>query len=218
VSAQRGTRSQSRQDLPRRTPKQVTVLYFPKGGRPFRNRTSQTDVAVPVIDEVVTEVDAVAPTAAGGKRRKTKETALPEGVVPSGSGRTSSADQVSDLAVFGHQLFEQGRVEEARVIFEGLVSTGAHDAFPHTMLGTIYLAMGDQERALALFQAALELDPSDMAARVYRGEIRLSKGKMKLATEDLKRAVAKGDPSDPFVHRAQRLLQLSKAQEKRSRR
>lgn len=215
------TQKLERKPTPRAV-KQVTVLYFPKGGRPFRNRITQTDVSVPVIDDVVTEVEAVAPkpsapphkpSPAAGRRRRTKEQPA-----VAAEPASKSPQEVADLAVFGHELFEQGRIEEARVIFEGLVSTGATEAFPHTMLGTIYLAMGDQERALALFQAALDLDASDLAARVYRGEIRLSKGKLKSATEDLKRAISQGDAGDPFVERAERLLQLARGAEKRTRR
>jgi tetratricopeptide (TPR) repeat protein len=93
--------------------------------------------------------------------------------------------------MFGHQLFELGRLEEARIIFEGLVSTNARDGFAHSMLGTIELARGELKRALALFEGALEVDPNDLAALVYRGEIRLNQKKPREALIDLERAMAR---------------------------
>ncbi len=119
-------------------------------------------------------------------------------------------ERIAEVSLFGHRLFEEGRLEEARGVFEGLVSLGVEDAFPHTMLGTVYLALGDQDRALALFEAALTLDPADLAARVYRGEIRLNRGRFKLAVEDLRRAVNAGAAEDPFVDRARRLLRMAR--------
>ncbi len=119
-----------------------------------------------------------------------------------------SAEQLAQACLVGHQLFEQGRLEEARLVFEQLVGMDAPDPFPYTMLGTIYLALGDQSRALALFEAALTLDPNELAALVYRGEVRLNRGKLKSAAADLNRAVELGRPDDPFVDRAKRLLRM----------
>ena len=79
------------------------------------------------------------------------------------------------------------------------------------MLGTIYLALNAQDRALALFQAALKIDPDDLAALVYRGEIRLTRGKMKSAIEDLQRAATLSGPTDPFVERAKRLIRMARS-------
>lgn len=115
----------------------------------------------------------------------------------------------AEMCLRGHALFESGRVDEARRVFETVVQSGVQEAFPHTMLGTIYLSLGKQERALARFEAALELDPRDVAARVYRGEIRLGRGKLKQAVEDLRTAQRHGSKDDPFFDRAERLLALA---------
>lgn len=151
--------------------------------------------------------------------KRVKSTPAPGGASPlpkavlshvAEQSRPKTPQEVADLALFGHQLFEMGRLEEARVIFEGLVSTDSRDAFSHTMLGTIYLALGKQDRALELFVHALKLDPADLAALVYRGEVRLNQGKVRAALEDLERAVALGRPHDPFVERAKRLVRMAK--------
>lgn len=126
-----------------------------------------------------------------------------------------SREQVVGMSLYGHQLFEEGKLEEARVVFEGLVGMGVEDAYAHTMLGTIFLAQGDQDRALALFEAALGISGRDTAARVYRGEIRLNRGQTRAALEDFQAAIRSADPSDPFVERARRLAELAARQPSR---
>ena len=113
------------------------------------------------------------------------------------------------MSLFGHQLFEMGKTEEARVVFEGLVSLEVGEAFPYTMLGTIYLALEDPDRALVLFEAALRIDRDDLAALVYRGEIQLSRKRLRAAREDLERALKLGVKEDPFVARAAKLLKMA---------
>jgi tetratricopeptide (TPR) repeat protein len=124
-----------------------------------------------------------------------------------------------DLTRLGHEAFEAGRAEEARVVFESLVALGRRDPFAHTMLGTILLGAHALDRALEQFEAALEIDPDDLAALVYRGEIRLSrrtggstgKAAVSKAIEDLERAVKLGPGADPFVARARKLLSLARS-------
>ncbi len=205
------------------TPRRVSVVYFPKGGgRPKAASSGAITQTIPEIDFPPTE-SAPRPrpsTPRRGKepkRRKTKE--LPESAHPAVAGNDKKTPQdTAELALFGHQLFEAGRLDEARVIFEGLVSTGATDAFSHTMLGTIYLARGEQDRALALFEAALQIDPKDLSALVYRGEVRLNRGKLKSAVHDFQQAVALGAADDPFVDRARRLIRMARSLARRARR
>ena len=120
--------------------------------------------------------------------------------------RQMSRKQVAELCLFGHHLFESGRLAEARVVFEGIVKLGVEDAFPHTMLGTILLAQGEAKAALPLFESALKLDPRDVAAWVYRGEIRLHAGQLKAGLSDLKKAAGMASTTDPFVVRARKLI------------
>lgn len=141
-----------------------------------------------------------------GLRRKTDERVEK---LLAGTRRQLSVQQVAEMSLFGHQLFESGKIEEARVVFEGLVGMDVADSFPYTMLGTIYLALGDPDRALALFEAALQLDRFDLPALVYRGEIRLNRGRLKSALDDFHRAVRLGPGEDPFVERAKRLTRLA---------
>jgi tetratricopeptide (TPR) repeat protein len=117
-----------------------------------------------------------------------------------------SRRQIAEICVFGHHLFETSRIQEAKVVFEGVVGLGVDDAFPHTMLGTIYLSQGEPRRALPLFEAAIKLDPRDVAAWVYRGEIRLQEGHLRQGLSDLRKACGLAAPADPFVARAKKLM------------
>ncbi|MDQ3263116.1 MAG: tetratricopeptide repeat protein [Myxococcota bacterium] len=129
----------------------------------------------------------------------------PDGIVRHGA-KTLGRKQIAEMAQFGHHLFENGRVPEAKAVFEGLVELGVEDAFPHTMLGILFLSEGATDRALALFQAALALDPRDLAARVYRAEVQLGQGKVRTAVAELE-ALAAATPADsPFGERARKLL------------
>ena len=117
----------------------------------------------------------------------------------------------ADLALFGYTLYARGRLREAQVVFESIVSKEPDEAFAYTMLGAIFLARDDDARALALFDAALSMDARDIAALVGRGELRLRRGQPQAALSDLERAIC-ADPSgrDPFGERARGLLVLAR--------
>jgi tetratricopeptide (TPR) repeat protein len=189
-----------------RKPARVEVFHFPKRGtrgaaRAAPTRT-QTIPEVQIVGEARTE-SGEKPDEPGKKRK---------------GGRTRSTDRhpvvsgpdYGDMVQLGHELFESGRVNEARVVFEGLIAAGHKDAFCYTMLGTVSLALKDFERALQLFDQALELEPSDLAALVYRGELRLKRKKTAKAIKDFEAAVKLGAPDDPFTERAHRLLAIAR--------
>jgi tetratricopeptide (TPR) repeat protein len=197
---------------------QVEIVYYPKKARgpvPKRRQTVETQVT----EEIEAYVEKQSSTE---KPEKDSESADRR---PSRRSRRTLTDETDlpliekdpteqafvDLTRLGHEAFEAGRAEEARVVFESLVALGRRDPFAHTMLGTILLGAHALDRALEQFEAALEIDPEDLAALVYRGEIRLSRRKVARAIEDLERAVKLGASSDPFVARARKLLSLARA-------
>lgn len=173
-----------------RTP--VVVHHFPK------RQVSRAAVTQTIPEVRPPEATAAGVTPSGERRRR----------------RTRSGDKApvdfSELMQLGHDLFEAGRVSEARVIFEGLVAAGHADAFCYTMLGTISLALKDFDRALELFDEAVSRDAGDLAALVYRAELRLKRKKSAAAVKDLEAALALGAPDDPFVARAWRLLAMAR--------
>lgn len=182
--------------------KPVEIVYYPKKARgpvPRRLQTVET-----LVTEEVVEPPADRRPSRKGRKTLTDETGLPP------TGFDPSERAFADLTRLGHEAFEAGRAEEARVVFESLVALGRRDPFAHTMLGTILLGAQALDKALEQFEAALEIDPEDLAALVYRGEIRLSRRKVSRAMEDLERAIKLGASTDPFVARAKKLLALAR--------
>lgn len=182
------------------------ITWFPKRERAPAAALQETKTYR--IEELVTdpgpEAAALERDTLGYHRRKLEK--LLRGDRRALEGLDSSG--LGEIAVLGHQLYEDGRLNEARVVFEGLVAMDPPEAFPYTVLGAIYLAQQDLHRALALFEAALELDPTDVAARVYRGEIRLRLGQRAKGMRDLERALATDPdgPRSPFSQRARSAL------------
>lgn len=177
--------------------KPVEIVYYPKKVRgPLARR-------LPTVETLVTE-EISEPFSDRRPSKKGRKTLTDEALDPAERAFT-------DLTRLGHEAFEAGRTAEARVIFESLVALGRRDPFAHTMLGTILLSEQAFDEALEHFEAALSIDPDELPALVYRGEIRLARRKTSRAVEDLERAVKLGAASDPFVQRARKLLSLARA-------
>lgn len=185
----------------------VPVVYFPKRAKTVsRTQTIPELFLQPEGEEPRTEEIDLSEARRSKKRTKSGSQFARVTL----SDEAASPDQAhADMAALGHELFSRGRIAEARVIFEGLAASAA-DAFVFTMLGTIHLAQNELDKALHRFEEALKLDPSDLAALVYRAEIRLQKKRVRQAIEDLQRAIGLGGGDEPFVDRARRLLQLAR--------
>lgn len=85
-------------------------------------------------------------------------------------------EEAQALAKVGCELADAGRLEESRVIFEGLVEGNPKDAASQAALGTVYQKLGRTEEAMAAYSAALMGDPKHPVALAGRGELRLRSG------------------------------------------
>jgi Tfp pilus assembly protein PilF len=123
----------------------------------------------------------------------------------------SKADQWTALIVTGHNFFQQGRLQEASKIFEGLAVIDTHNPYIHGILGSIYQKQKKYDLALVRYDTALELYPDDIPVLVNRGEIHLTLGNFQQAAQDLKRAIDL-DPSkkDSASNRARLLVAIVK--------
>ncbi len=173
-----------------RSPQPVEIYYYPKKATGRASRRLQT--VETVVTNIVDAPDAV------GRVTLTDESAVDDAAI-------------GDLTRLGYTAFQAGRVDEARTVFESLVTAGRADAFVHSMLGTIMLGAHELDGALKQFEAALAIDPDELPALVYRAEIRLTKRRTARAVADLERAITLGTASDPFVARAKKLLRLARA-------
>jgi tetratricopeptide (TPR) repeat protein len=101
-------------------------------------------------------------------------------------------EEARAIAQVGCELAAAGRLEEARIIFEGLVGGNPKDSASHAALGTVYQKLGRPQQALAAYDAALSHDDRNPVALGNRGELRLKLGD-KAGFADLAQAV-QADP------------------------
>jgi Flp pilus assembly protein TadD len=85
-------------------------------------------------------------------------------------------EEARAIAQVGCELAASGRLEEARIIFEGLVEGNPKDSGSRAALGTVYQKLGRLEDAVAEYSAALAEDPRNPVALANRGELRLRVG------------------------------------------
>lgn len=101
-------------------------------------------------------------------------------------------EEARAIAQIGCDLAAEGRLPEARALFEGLVEMNPRDAGSRAALGTVYQKLGLLDEAVAEYSAAIGLDPAQPVALANRGEIRLQQQDQG-GLEDLI-AAAKADP------------------------
>ncbi len=104
-----------------------------------------------------------------------------------------SKEEQYEMAQRGFALFEEGRLDRARNVFEGLHALDPFDAYFLTALGCIAQREDDLEAADAYFSRALDVNPFAIAARSNRGEVRVLLGRLGEAADDFAK-VAELDP------------------------
>ncbi len=111
--------------------------------------------------------------------------------------------EMLSMAMVGFQLYEQGRLDDAEVIFSGLNALDPRESYYLTALGAVHLAKEDLDMALKCFNQAIKMNDKEIASYVNRGEVHLRQGKILEAAEDFASAVGL-DPkgTDPLTHRA----------------
>ena len=117
-----------------------------------------------------------------------------------------SMEQTYGLAEIGYQLFLQGKYDEAKKIFEGLIVLNPYDGYFHSVLGSILARSGEPDKAIQEYAIAINLEPKDLQVLVNRAELILKKVQFEDALSDLKKAIAMDpDGLHPAVIRAKAL-------------
>lgn len=134
-----------------------------------------------------------------------------EGRASLGAAGGWTAEEMRLVADIGYALAEQGRHDEAVTIFEGLTVLAPATAYFQSALGALWLRRGEPERAVEHLEAALAADPSDVTARVNRGEAAMQLGDREAARRHLFAALELGprpaqDASSTALIRARALL------------
>lgn len=106
-------------------------------------------------------------------------------------------EELYSIARTGYFFFFQGKVKEARTVFQGLYAINPMDAYFANALGVVEMAAGNPAGAVAAYDVALKLSPRDATAYLGRGEVKLLQGQRAQAIEDLKRAQHFSEPDSP---------------------
>ena len=118
-----------------------------------------------------------------------------------------NAGQAYNMAQMGYKMLQEGKLEEARTIFQGLATLNPKDPYHHLALGAVHHRSDHIDEAIAEYTNAIELDPKLANAYANRGELYIAKGQQEKAFNDLKKAKDL-DPNcqDPSTIRARVIL------------
>jgi type III secretion system low calcium response chaperone LcrH/SycD len=116
-------------------------------------------------------------------------------------------EELYSIARMGYFFYYQGKLEEARTIFQGLYAINPIDPYFAKALGVIELASGNPLGAQNAYDVALKISPQDPAAYVGRAEVKLAQGQKLQAVDDLRRAQPLIGVGDPLGEKVTAMLQ-----------
>ena len=109
----------------------------------------------------------------------------------------------------GYTFFLQGKVQPARIIFEGLVAIDPRNSYYYRALGVIYWREQEPQKALKQFTYAIRVAPDEIASYINRAEVFVSNKQFDDARTDLEYAIKHAGPQDAALSRkAQAILQM----------
>jgi tetratricopeptide (TPR) repeat protein len=111
------------------------------------------------------------------------------------------------MAETGFQLLQQGKLDDAKKVFEGLLTLDPKDAYFHMVLGSIAQRRNQFEDSEKHYSRSLRINAYSPSALANRGEVRVELGRLAEGLEDLKQAV-KEDPGarEAATQRARALI------------
>ncbi len=125
--------------------------------------------------------------------------------------RGYSDEELYSIAKTGYFLYYQGKVAEARTVFQGLYAINPLDPYFAKALGVVEMAAGNPAGAVAAYDVALKIAPQDAGAYLGRAEVKLLQGQKAQAIDDLRKAQQLSRPASAENQKVSALLQtLSK--------
>ena len=120
-----------------------------------------------------------------------------------------SEEELYAIAVQGYLLFLQGKVDAARILFEGLVAVEPRNAYYYRALGAMYWRLQEPQKAVKQFTYAIRVAPRDVSSYVNRAEVYVAQRQLELARGDLDAAIRNAGPLDgALVRKARAMLRL----------
>jgi len=118
-----------------------------------------------------------------------------------------SSSLTKSLAEYAYLLYEQGKYDTSKVIFDALAVSNNTEPNFQKMLGSIYQIQGKWDAAYYHYTQSLKLSPNDIFVFANRGETLIQMQRPREAAEDLKRAIQLDpDSVNPVSRRARILL------------
>jgi tetratricopeptide (TPR) repeat protein len=111
------------------------------------------------------------------------------GVITLGELEGITKEKQYEMAKLGHRFIRQGKLDEAKHVFEGLLALDPRDAYFHLALGSIAQRENELDEAEERYTAALSINPYSPPALANRGEVRMMQGRMLDGAKDLLRAL-----------------------------
>lgn len=144
-----------------------------------------------------------------------------DGHISLGAAAEWNKDEIRIISEIAYSLAQQGRYNEAVVMFEGLLAIAPATAYFQAALGALHLRLKNVEKAIECLNAALKIEETDVISLVNRGEAFLLGGNVGEARKDLEKAlqIASRRPNNQTdindetaltVKRARTLLQVYK--------
>ncbi len=116
-------------------------------------------------------------------------------------------EQLYTIADKAYQLFTQGKLDEAKQLYEGLVAADPFDSVFHCHLGAVLWRAGELDRAYEEYDAAVRFNIANVDALSGRGELSLARGDFEKGIEDLSQALLHDPKCErPATQRARALL------------
>ena len=104
-------------------------------------------------------------------------------------------EELYAIAQRGYELLQQGQLQQALHVYDGLVYLDPYDPYFHTVLGSVRQRQEDLEGALTCYGQALRLQPWNINALANRGEILFNQGQLTEALQDFQQVIQL-DPKD----------------------
>jgi tetratricopeptide (TPR) repeat protein len=119
-------------------------------------------------------------------------------------------DELYGISTQAFTLLMAGKLEPAKVIFEGLVALDPRNDYYYRALGFLYHRLGDPDRAVRQFGYAIQVQPKDLISYVNRAEVFVQQKNWPKAEDDLRKVVQLGgnDAQHPMVRKANAMLQM----------
>ena len=120
--------------------------------------------------------------------------------------RGYSDEELYSVARTAYVFYYQGRIAEARTLFQGLYAINPLDSYFAKALGVVELAAGNSQGALQAYDVAVKLSPEDPGGYVGRAEVKLTLGQKAQAIEDLRSAAEVVTEEDPLYPKVSAML------------